>query len=91
MTAPDPNCNRLVADIGGTTTRLALFDPVANEFRALCTFVNREHAQFEGIIAIWLHSLGEPAASTQFAPYLACTVENERIIPKIVGDRSVNN
>ena len=61
MTAPDCNCNRLVADIGGTNTRLALFDPAANEFRALCTFVNREHAQFEDIIAIWLDSLGEPA------------------------------
>jgi glucokinase len=52
--------NRLVADVGGTNSRLALFDPVANELRAVRTYVNREHGQFEAIMAAWLATLTEP-------------------------------
>ena len=33
---------RLVADIGGTNTRIALFDPLLNDFRALHQYINRE-------------------------------------------------
>lgn len=50
---------RLVADVGGTNTRLALFDPLTNELRSLCTYINREHGQLEDIIDIWLQSLDE--------------------------------
>ena len=52
---------RLVTDVGGTNTRIALFDPEANELRALATYRNRDHAQFEDVIALWLASLSEPA------------------------------
>lgn len=56
-----PGANRLVADIGGTNSRLALFDPLTNTLRALHIYSNRDYQQFEDIIAAWLHSLAEPA------------------------------
>lgn len=52
--------NRLVADVGGTNCRLALFDPLANELRSLTTYINRDYGQFEDIIAAWLDALAEP-------------------------------
>lgn len=52
--------NRLVADVGGTNCRLALFDPLANELRSLSTYINRDYGQFEDIIAAWLDALAEP-------------------------------
>jgi len=55
---------RLVADIGGTNTRIALFDSQSNEFRALDTFRNRDYPSLEDVIAVWLGSLTE-AAPTQ--------------------------
>jgi len=60
MPSPDTHANRLVADVGGTNSRLALFDPVANELRAVRTYVNRDHGQFEAIMAAWLDALTEP-------------------------------
>jgi glucokinase len=52
---------RLVADVGGTNTRLALFDPRTNELRAVAAYINREHERFEDIITLWLGTLDEPA------------------------------
>ncbi|MDG2047742.1 MAG: glucokinase [Halioglobus sp.] len=54
------SANRLVADIGGTNTRLALFDPVAGELRSLSNYVNRDYGQPSDIIHIWLDALREP-------------------------------
>jgi glucokinase len=54
------NANRLVADMGGTNTRLALFDPLANELRSLSHYINRDYAQPEDIIGAWLNALREP-------------------------------
>ena len=51
--------NRLVADIGGTNTRLALFDPVADELRSLSNYVNRDYGQPGDIIHMWLDALPE--------------------------------
>ena len=50
---------RLVADIGGTNSRLALYDPQADELRSLRTYRNREYGQFEDIIDTWLSTLSE--------------------------------
>ena len=55
---------RLVADVGGTNTRIALFDSHSSEFRALGTFRNRDYPTLEDVIAVWLASLPE-AAPTQ--------------------------
>jgi glucokinase len=60
MPLSESRANRLVADVGGTNSRLALFDPLANELRALRTYVNRDYGQFEDIIAAWLNGLAEP-------------------------------
>jgi glucokinase len=56
MTAPPSQAPRLVADVGGTNTRIALFDPAAAEFRSLATYTNREFERLEDIIARWLDS-----------------------------------
>ncbi len=60
MALTNSNANRLVADMGGTNTRLALFDPLANELRALSHYVNRDYGQPEDIIVAWLDALREP-------------------------------
>ena len=54
------SAHRLVADIGGTNTRLALFDPSTNELSALSHYVNRDYDQPEDIIVAWLDALHEP-------------------------------
>lgn len=48
---------RLVADVGGTNTRLALYDPADGALRSVTSFVNREYRRFEDVIAQWLESL----------------------------------
>jgi glucokinase len=55
-----PLPNRLVGDIGGTNSRLALYDPNTNELRSLRTYINRDYAQFEDIVVSWLDTLTEP-------------------------------
>lgn len=52
---------RVVADIGGTNTRIALFDPSGADFRALQSYTNRDFTGLEGILASWLEQLPEPA------------------------------
>ncbi|MCB1688309.1 MAG: glucokinase [Halioglobus sp.] len=52
--------SRLVADIGGTNSRLALYDPRSGELRSLRTYINREYGQFEDIVLDWLGTLAEP-------------------------------
>ena len=62
---PGPaNPKRVVADIGGTNTRIALFDPAGSEFRALGTYINRDYQRLEDIFASWLEQLPEPAPET---------------------------
>ena len=50
---------RMVADVGGTNTRIALYDHAAGEFRALRSYANRDYSSFDAIIALWLSSLDE--------------------------------
>jgi len=64
MTIPGAVEYRLVADVGGTNTRLALFDPATEALRALHTYKNRDHTGLEDIIGLWLASLDEPAPHT---------------------------
>ncbi len=52
---------RMVADIGGTNTRLALFDPGTGALRCVKTYINREYLHLEDVIARWLADLDEPA------------------------------
>ncbi|MFV8818654.1 glucokinase [Haliea sp. E17] len=50
---------RLVADIGGTNTRIALFDTQTGEFRGLQEFLNRDFAGLGEAIEAWLATLDE--------------------------------
>jgi glucokinase len=54
----------MVADVGGTNTRVALFDPADDGFRALRTYVNRDYPRLEDILAQWRATLEEPAPDT---------------------------
>jgi glucokinase len=56
---------KLVAEIGGTNTRLALFDPDRHALRARRPYINEQYASLEDIIDTWLKDLGE-------APPLEC-------------------
>lgn len=60
MLASETSTTRVVADIGGTNSRLALYDPVTKQLRSLRTFTNREYAHFEDIVLAWLGTLSEP-------------------------------
>lgn len=53
---------RLVADVGGTNTRLALFNPDTNELESVAYYTNGDFKQFEDVIARWLAKLttGQP-------------------------------
>lgn len=48
---------RLVADVGGTNTRLALFDEQAQRFDFLRSYRNRDFAQLEHLVLDWLGSI----------------------------------
>ncbi len=50
---------RMVADIGGTNTRIGLFDPVGDELRAVVNFKNRDYPGLEEVIGTWLGGLHE--------------------------------
>ncbi len=51
--------SRLVADVGGTNTRMALYDPATDEYRQLATYSNCDHPVIEDIISRWLAALQE--------------------------------
>jgi len=52
---------RMVGDIGGTNTRLALFDAQANQLRFQCNYRNRDHGSLADIIHAWIQDLsGNP-------------------------------
>lgn len=50
---------RVVADVGGTNTRLALFDGQRREFRAVGSFHNRDYRDLAEIITHWRDQLEE--------------------------------
>ena len=56
----DPASVRVVADVGGTNTRIALFDEARAEFRALTHYLNRDFDRLEDIFRRWLGGLDEP-------------------------------
>ncbi len=54
---------RLVADVGGTNTRLALYDENRAEFRALSRYTNADYSSLESVLAHWMDTLAETAPS----------------------------
>ena len=51
---------RMAADVGGTNTRIALFDSQTKALRALSTYTNRDYASFADVITAWMETLTEP-------------------------------
>ena len=50
---------RMVADVGGTNCRIALFDECSREFRALAEYRNCDYDCLEQILETWLAQLDE--------------------------------
>jgi len=57
MSRTTPQQSRMVADVGGTNTRIALFDADKGQFEELRTYNNRDFASLEAIIESWLEDL----------------------------------
>ena len=53
MVANGLDQRRLVADVGGTHTRIAVFDATSRSFEALSVYRNRQHSGLEEIIESW--------------------------------------
>ena len=51
---------RLVADVGGTNTRIALFDEPSGQLSAVATYINRDYDSFEAVLQHWLAQLNTP-------------------------------
>jgi glucokinase len=71
--------SRLVADIGGTNSRLALFDTESNEFRALGEYINSDFDSLEDVIQTWLEELAEPSPN-QACLAVAAPPSGDRVI-----------
>ncbi len=50
---------RLTADVGGTNTRIALYDERSGDFRSVSTFINKDYDSLEDIIQVWRDDLAE--------------------------------
>ena len=60
MGAIDQAASRLVADVGGTNTRIALYDPASDEYRALHTYRNEDYATWNRSSRTGLTRSGSP-------------------------------
>ncbi len=69
---------RLVADVGGTNARLALFDPIAATLSAKRVYKNRDFDSFQEIIARW--RADEPGVQPrELALAVACPPTDDRV------------
>ncbi|MEH6608146.1 MAG: glucokinase [Halioglobus sp.] len=50
---------RLVADVGGTNTRIALYDPASGDYFSAQNYINRDFVNFEDVVEHWLGNLSE--------------------------------
>jgi glucokinase len=50
---------RMVADIGGTNTRIGRFNPDDDTLGSVTTFTNRDYSSLQEVIAHWLNALEE--------------------------------
>ncbi len=57
MNGGTPNRTRVVADVGGTNTRLAVFDPRSGELSEVGSYLNHDYGALEEVIAAWLKQL----------------------------------
>lgn len=57
-----PRQQRVVADVGGTNTRIAIYDPDCG-LRQVSRFLNRDYHRFQDVLAQWLTDLAEAPPS----------------------------
>jgi len=69
--------SRVVADIGGTNSRLAVFHESSGRFSSVATFRNSDHSSLEDILGLWQSNLKETC------PANACFA----IAAPLAGDR----
>jgi glucokinase len=50
---------RLVADVGGTNTRIALYHPASGKYLAAQNYINRDFVLFADVVEQWLDGLSE--------------------------------
>ena len=50
---------RMVADVGGTNTRIALYNPNTEAFTQQQNFINREHTSLASVFQLWLSQQGD--------------------------------
>lgn len=74
---------RLVADVGGTHSRLALWDPASNTLRARQDYLNESFSGFEHIIATWVEGLAEPQPTHACIAIAAPPFEDRVEMPSI--------
>ena len=55
------NTSRLVADVGGTNSRIGLFDEASNKISHIAEYRNRDYDRLEDVIDQWLAGLEAPA------------------------------
>ncbi|MEP4486390.1 MAG: glucokinase [Halioglobus sp.] len=70
--------HRLVADVGGTNTRIALFDGKLRELRAVANYNNNDYDSLEPIIQHWLGQLDAPPP-TQACLAVAAPPSDDRV------------
>ena len=51
---------RMVADVGGTNTRIAVYDEAAGTFDAVENFVNRDFSRLQDLVLAWKDGLDRP-------------------------------
>ena len=64
MAASGPDQRRLVADVGGTHTRIAVFDATKRGFEALGVYRNLQYPGLEAVIDAWLRDQQAALPST---------------------------
>ena len=55
---------RLTADVGGTNTRVALYDELDDDLRSVTTFVNEDYDCLEDVLQAWRDNLNEDWPTT---------------------------
>ncbi|MFV0276677.1 MAG: glucokinase [Parahaliea sp.] len=69
---------RLVADVGGTHTRIALYAPRQDRFVALRSYFNRDFADLESILGDWRDHLGDDPPRTACIA-IAAALKGDRV------------
>ncbi len=68
---------RLVADVGGTNTRLAAFNPDTGGLESVAYYTNRDFNAFEDVIALWLQ--GQAAHPAEACLAIAAPPTGDRV------------